>query len=396
MSCASPLRSKGCRSTAIALNADCRGTCGPANDGHREHVQERKKSFDRLTLSRQIILAASCRLKKRTIALALCCFVVCSPVYAKTFVGVLYPLFGPVAAIGLVELVAELKSMPDVEVATYLHQSWPILVDDINRQPRGTHILVIGYSLGANNSVLVANETNHYVDSIIALQPSVFTSNPSVTGKVGRMIEIYNPNPWMTFGGMGSQKLTGANIEYVVNNDTHPGAQFSSEFRSLVKSEVTRLAAEDGLDKARAKVPTPTQRLKLLQPPKLEVAKEQQSEHAPRSRTASVDDLSNSVNSGRRLTIADVENYAARTYRTLRTADALSSPVNSGTLFVRRPLTVADMEDYAERSYQSSAEAPSTTVNAGPLFVQRPLTIADMVGYAERTHQSLPQTNNGH
>jgi lipoprotein-anchoring transpeptidase ErfK/SrfK len=134
--------------------------------------------------------------------------------------------------------------MPDVEVATYLHQSWPYLVNDINRQPEGTHILVIGYSLGANNAVLVANSTNH-VDSLIALQPSMFTSNPSVTGSVGRIIEIYNPNLWMTFGGMGSQKLVGPNVEYIVNNDSHPGAQFNWEFRSLVKSEIARLSAED-------------------------------------------------------------------------------------------------------------------------------------------------------
>ena len=141
-------------------------------------------------------------MKRRSIAIALCCSLVCSPAWAKTFVGVLYPLFGPVAAIGLFDLVSELRWMPDVEVATYLHQSWPSLVKDINRQPEGTRILVIGYSLGANNAVLVANTANR-VDSLIALQPSMFTSNPSVTGNVGRIIEIYNPNPWMTFGGMG-------------------------------------------------------------------------------------------------------------------------------------------------------------------------------------------------
>jgi hypothetical protein len=387
---------------AVAFNADYCGIYGtqPVSDARREnYVRERKKTPDRSLKelprsSRQVVPAskASCKVKKRTIALALCCSLVCSPVYAKTFVGVLWPLFGPAAAIGLVELVAELKSVPDVEVATYLHQSWPALVDDIDRQPRGTHILVIGYSLGANNSVLVANEANHHVDSVIALQPSIFTSNPSVTGNVGRMIEIYNPNPWMTFGGMGSQKLTGGNIEYVVNNDTHPGAQFSSEFRSLVKSEVARLAAEDGLDKARAKVPTPPQPIKLHQSPMLEVAKETLPEHEPRARTALVDELSNSVNSGRRLTIADIENYAERNRQTLRTADALSTPVNSGTLFVRRRLTAADMERYAERTYQSSTDALSASV--GSLFVQRPLTITDMENYAERTYQSFPQANN--
>jgi hypothetical protein len=181
--------------------------------------------------------------KRQSIALALCAFLVCSPVYAKTFVGVLWPMFGPTAAPGLVELVAELKMMPDVEVRTYLHQSWPSLVGDIDQQPSGTHTVVVGYSLGANSSVFVANKAK-YVDLIIALQPSMLSWNPPVTGNVGRMIEIYNPNPWMTFGGMGSKKLSGPNIEYIANNDSHPGAQFNSEFRSLVKTEVAKFSAE--------------------------------------------------------------------------------------------------------------------------------------------------------
>jgi hypothetical protein len=182
-------------------------------------------------------------MKKRSVALALCASFVCSPVYAKAFVGVLWPMFGPLPAPGLVELVAELRMMPDVEVRTYLHQSWPALVEDINQQPPGTHTIVVGYSLGANSSVFVANKAK-YVDLIVALQPSMFSWNPSVTGKVGRMVEIYNPNPLMTFGGMGSNKLVGPNIEYIANNDSHPGAQFNSEFHGLVKTEVARLAAE--------------------------------------------------------------------------------------------------------------------------------------------------------
>ena len=184
--------------------------------------------------------------KKRTVAFALCASLVCSPVYAKAFVGVLWPMFGPTAAPGLVELVAELRMMPDVEVHTYLHQSWPYLVNDIDRQPSGTRTIVVGYSLGANSSVFVANKAK-YVDLIVALQPSMFSWNPSVTGNVGRMIEIYNPNRWMTFGGMGSNKLAGPNIEYIANNDSHPGAQFNPVFRNLVKTEVAKLSTENEL-----------------------------------------------------------------------------------------------------------------------------------------------------
>jgi hypothetical protein len=107
--------------------------------------------------------------------------------------------------------------------------------------------------LGANNAILVANNTD-YIDSIIALQPSIFISNTTLTGKVGRIVEIYNPNPWMTFGGMGSQKLEGPNIDYITNNDSHPGAPFNSEFRNLVRSEIARISAESVPDTAQAKM----------------------------------------------------------------------------------------------------------------------------------------------
>jgi hypothetical protein len=239
--------------------------------------------------------------KKVAIAIALLGSLICSPVHAKTFVGVLWPLFGPVAAIGLADLVAELRMMPEVEVSTYMHQSWPSLVEDIDRQPPGTHIAVIGYSLGANNSVLVANSAK-YVDLIIALQPSMLSSDdPPLSGKVGRMIEIYNPNPWMTFSGMGSKKLVGENIEYIANNDTHPGAQFNSQFHDLVKTEVAKFAAKDGLDTARAEMP---RRVSV--------------EQVPRSSKVA-------LFVQRQLTINDLKDYAKRTYHRAPTTDLMAS-----------------------------------------------------------------------
>jgi len=141
-----------------------------------------------------------------------------------------------------------------VELVTYWHTEWASLVDDINRQPPGTHILVIGYSLGANNAMSVANNAG-YIDSVIALQPSIFTTNTPLTGKVGRVVEIYNPNPWMTFGGMGSQKLEGPNIEYITNNDSHLAAPYNSDFRGLVKSEIARLATQPAPNTTQAKMP---------------------------------------------------------------------------------------------------------------------------------------------
>jgi len=284
-------------------------------------------------------------MKRVSLALALCCSLFCSAASAKTFVAVLWPMFGPLPAIGLVELVAELKFMPDVEVRTYLHQEWPSLVEDIDRLAAGTRTVVVGYSLGANSSVFVANKSK-YIDVIIALQPSMLSWNPNVTGRVGRMIEIYNPNSWMTFGGMGSKKLIGPNIEYIANNDSHPGAQFNSEFRNLVKSEISRVSAEPVLVTAQARIPSapkPTNALMTAQaqiqsppkpanasnPTKLAAVKPQPAkQHRLADATAFLDSLTNTVDSGnllteRQLTIADLTNYANRNYGTSRTAEAM-------------------------------------------------------------------------
>lgn len=275
--------------------------------------------------------------------------------HAKIFVGVLYPLFGPGAAIGLVELVDELKMMPDVEVSTYLHQSWPSLVEDIDRQPPGTHIVVIGYSLGANNSVLVANQAN-YVDLIIALQPSMLTPTPPVSGKVGRMIEIYNPNPWMTFGGMGSQKLVGQNIEYIENNDSHPGAQFNPEFRNLAKTEIAKLTTGDRLAAAQTEMSKPLSRAQLPLSAGLKPVREWQTNQGSQITKAEIPSLPP----------AEAEHVVKERPKPQPkdlTAffDGHLSYVNSQEMFVQRQLTISDMKDYVIRTYRSSVPSDLMT-----------------------------------
>ena len=276
-------------------------------------------------------------------------------------------MFGPLPAIGLVELVAELKLMPDVEVSTYLHQSWPSLVEDIKRQAPGTHTVVVGYSLGANSSVFVANSAK-YVDLVIALQPSMLSWNPPLTGKVGRMIEIYNPNPWMTFGGMGSKKLIGENIEYIANYDSHPGAQFNSEFRSLVKSEIAKLTADDTVVTAQAAASRPNKVAQLPQQPNLKPAEERLT-HQQRD-LAAKDHIqiaqTEMPKRPKRPKPEQITEEPPKQQQRPLTAflDALSSSVNAGNLFDQRRLTIADMKDYA----------------------QRRLSIADMKDNAERAY----------
>jgi hypothetical protein len=277
--------------------------------------------------------------KKLAIAVALCGSLIWSPAQAATFVGVLWPFLGPLAAPGLVEFVSELKMMPDVQVSTYTHESWPSLADDIASQPPGTHTVIIGYSLGANSSVRVANQVSH-VDLIVALQPSMLTSTPALTGSVGRMVEFYNPNPLMTFGGMGSQKLVGENIEYIANNDTHLRAPFNPEFRDLVKDEIAKFAADDRPEAAQAEIIKP---LKLAQLPRSADFRPADERLTHRRDFAAKD----------RHQIAQTEMPKAR--------DAAppehfveKSNLDSTSVFVQRQLTIENLKDYVERTYGGS------------------------------------------
>ena len=320
-------------------------------------------------------------MKKLLLALVFWGSVLCTPVFAKTFVGVLWPMFGPLPAIGLVELVAELKLMPDVEVSTYLHQNWPALVEDLERQPPGTRTVVVGYSLGANSSVFVANKAN-YIDVIIALQPSMLSWNPEVTGRVGRMIEVYNPDPSMTFGGMGSKKLIGPNIEYIANNDSHPGAQFSTEFRNLVKSEIARVSAEPAVVTAQAPTPTATAlafadsrspaasataqvRATTTAAPMTAQAPIQTPMPVPRpanipgpTKLAALKQQSSAREQGQESIHEPSRGSSPQAEYAAAFLESLTSAVDSGNLFAQqRQLTVADMMDYANRNYRNARTA---------------------------------------
>jgi hypothetical protein len=337
-------------------------------------------------------LIAGGAVKRIVVAVAFCCSLVCSPVQAKTFVGVLWPMFGPAPAVGLVELVAELKMMPDVEVSTYLHQSWPSLVQDIDRQPPGTRTVVVGYSLGANSSVFVANQAKH-VDLIVALQPSMLSWNPPVTGNVGRMIEIYNPNPWMTFGGMGSKKLVGQNIEYIANNDSHPGAQFNFEFRQLVKSEIAKFNAAERQETLQAQNTKPQKVAQLPAPARpapaiaattrerkdvgiagsVKTAQVTTRERKGAGVTGSVEIAQVEAPTLPRQSTSDHvadEPHKQQGREPTAFLDELSGSVQSGSLFLERPLGVAGQRSLA-------------------IVEQRPLTIADMKNYAERKYRRI-------
>ncbi len=303
-------------------------------------------------------------MKKLAIVVAWCGSLICSPVQAKTFVGVLWPLFGAPAAPGLVEFVADLKTMPDVEVSTYPFESWQALADEIEQQPPGTHTVVIGYSLGANNAVRLANQAK-YIDLVIALQPSIMTTTPTLKANVGRMVEFYNPNPLMTFGGMGSKKLEGENIEYFPNNDNHIAAPFNTEFRSFTKTEIAKFAADNSRPGAQAKMPKP---MKLAQlPPPAEARPTHPQKDLAQKDLVQKDSVQKDLPPKNRATVAQID------------VPKIGKPAAPGPVAGQPPKQQAD-------DVTAFLNEPSRFLNSGAGLDRRQLTVEDMNNYVRRTY----------
>jgi hypothetical protein len=236
-----------------------------------------------------------------------------------------------------------------------------------------------------------------YIDLVIALQPSMLSWNPTITGHAGRIIEVYNPNPWMTFGGMGSKKLewTAGNIEFMPNNDSHPGAQFNLAFRSMVKTEIAKMTTEPPVDVARAESSVKlayaeqgsrNPLLQLKDPGQKDASKKDavlkdlaekdekalaqkalgqkyasagnaiEMPQADIEQTATISAPARrsqpqlQVRSGKVLTVA--ADFTARQPKAWTAfLDTLSNSVNSGNMAVSHELTVAEMMDYAKRKY---------------------------------------------
>jgi hypothetical protein len=162
---------------------------------------------------------------------------------------------------------------------------------------------------------------------------------------------------------MGSQKLEAPNIEYIVNNDSHPGAQFNEQFRSVVKSELARLSAQDSLQTAQAKM-TRSSPLAKLSPPKdvksaalafasTDSPKHEQPKLAPTSPAQTGPEQARQQQKPPAV-FADVPKPQ------LVFADAFLTSANAGNLFVQRTLTIGDMKEYVKRNYPASQTADVT------------------------------------
>jgi hypothetical protein len=169
------------------------------------------------------------------------CVVLTTFAYAETLVILLEGLGGRISSPGIVSLQGELIAIPNTIVTLPLAQhSWRNAVKLIKQQTPETKIVVIGYSLGANNATYVAQNVKH-VDELIAIQASEWGRAIALGENVDKAVEIYNPKFWRT-AGLGAKRLRGMHFSYIANSDSHFYADEDPEVHNFVFNEVKKIA----------------------------------------------------------------------------------------------------------------------------------------------------------
>jgi hypothetical protein len=169
------------------------------------------------------------------------CLVLATFAYAESLVVLLEGLGGRATSHGIVSLQKDLSAIPNTIVALpFAQHNWRDAVKLIQQQTPETKIVVVGYSLGANNSTYIAQNVKH-VDELIAIQASVWGRATVVAENVDKAIEIYNPKFWRT-AGLGAKRLVGAHFSYVTNSDSHFYADDDPEVHKFIFNEVQKLA----------------------------------------------------------------------------------------------------------------------------------------------------------
>ena len=156
----------------------------------------------------------------------------------KVIVEMLYGLGGASTSPGITQLAQQLKAIPGVHVrGPYDESAWQEALAD-TKTWTVEKIVLIGYSMGANNITYIAQGLKH-VDLLCAIQPTLYEAAAPITSVVKKAIEFYNPNVLET-GGLGSRKLEG-HVEYVVNQDSHPYADNDPVVHTRIIQEIHKL-----------------------------------------------------------------------------------------------------------------------------------------------------------
>lgn len=154
----------------------------------------------------------------------------------EVIVELLYGLGGTATSPGMVQLTQQIK--PHVKfIKAWDESDWESALANAKTWTV-EKIVLIGYSMGANNITYIAQGLKH-VDLLLAIQPTLYAPAATIGSNVAKTIEFYNPNVFETLG-LGSRELTG-NVERIVNSDSHPYADSDPAVHARILKEIRAL-----------------------------------------------------------------------------------------------------------------------------------------------------------
>jgi hypothetical protein len=163
------------------------------------------------------------------------------PENASTRIYVLYGQYGVTTSAGMYLLAQSLARYGEVSVHEWNDRT---IVPDARRH--SGKIVIIGYSLGANSTVAIANKLPH-VDLIVAYDPSRLSPlaheangefTQEVKASVRRAICFYNPYAWY-FGGA---RLEGPQVETVPISHYHLAVAMDQSLHEITEQAVRQVA----------------------------------------------------------------------------------------------------------------------------------------------------------
>lgn len=117
----------------------------------------------------------------------------------------------------------------------YQWTQWRQVAKEIDRLPKGTKVVCVGHSMGANACTYIANSVKHKIAFIGGMDPTVWAPINPVKGKA---INYYSTNYLNPFG---HGKMSG---KYVVNKPTnliHTQITYDKRITKDLQNEISRL-----------------------------------------------------------------------------------------------------------------------------------------------------------
>jgi len=173
----------------------------------------------------------------------------------KTVVVVdLYGLGGYATSPGMKTLAEEIAALGKnfIVLGPYLQDDWiaagQALIAELKKIAGPVEIVLVGYSLGANNIVQLAAMLNEQIADLIGVQASVWGAGCSplspviaISHNVHAALSIYNPEFFAT-GGLGYARY-GAPAQLMTTADLHPAVDNDEGLHGVILNRLKKLAA---------------------------------------------------------------------------------------------------------------------------------------------------------